>query len=68
MRAIAVLLAVLIAPLHGRRKIPDAARRKALDTILDTYVRDGFVYYRALKQDRHRLDAYLSQVAIGLNR
>jgi hypothetical protein len=34
-----------------------------LDFILDTYVRDGYVYYRALKQDRRRLDGYLSQVA-----
>jgi len=28
----------------------------ALDQILDLYVRDGFVYYRALKIDRGKLD------------
>jgi hypothetical protein len=41
----------------------DAGRRKALDTILDTYVRDGFVYYRALKAERGRLDSYVAQLA-----
>ena len=41
----------------------ESARRKALDTILDPYVRDGFVYYRALKADHGHLDAYLAQVA-----
>ncbi len=41
----------------------EPARRKALDGILDAYVRDGFVYYRALKADHGKLDAYLAQVA-----
>ena len=41
----------------------DAARRKVLDEILDTYVRDGFVYYRSLKIERSRLDGYLNQLA-----
>ena len=34
-----------------------------LDLILDTYVRDGDVYYRALKSDRRRLDAYVASLA-----
>src|SRR5256885_8016765 len=63
MRAVAVLLAVLILPLTSAQENSEAARRKAFDTILDMYVRDGFVYYRALKADRRRLDAYLAQVA-----
>jgi len=29
------------------------------DLILDTYVRDGYVYYRALKIERRRLDEYV---------
>jgi hypothetical protein len=33
------------------------------DLILDTDVRDGYVYYRALKSDRRRLDEYLRQIA-----
>jgi hypothetical protein len=30
------------------------------DTLLDLYVRDGLVYYRALKSDRRKLDAYVA--------
>jgi hypothetical protein len=32
------------------------------DLILDTYVRDGYVYYRALKVERRRLDEYIRQI------
>src|SRR5581483_8983617 len=39
------------------------ARRGALDQILDLYVRDGFVYYRALKAERAKLDGYVNQLA-----
>jgi len=38
----------------------EAARRKGLDTVLDLYVRDGLVYYRALRHDRAKLDAYVT--------
>ncbi len=34
-----------------------------LDVILDTYVRDGYVYYRALKIERRRLDEYVRRIA-----
>jgi len=33
------------------------------DFVLDTYVRDGYVYYRALKSDRRRLDEYVGSLA-----
>src|SRR5665213_1732306 len=36
------------------------AHRQTLDEILDLYVRDGLVYYRALKAERGRLDGYVS--------
>jgi len=62
-RYAAVLLALTIVAAPRAQENADAARRKAFDAILDTYVRDGFVYYRALKSDRHRFDAYLAQVA-----
>jgi len=39
------------------------ARRKNLDVILDTDVRDGLVYYRALKAERGRLDGYVASLA-----
>jgi hypothetical protein len=38
---------------------------KTYDEILDTYVRDGLVYYRALKSDRVKLDAYVGSLAGG---
>jgi hypothetical protein len=41
----------------------EAARRRNLDQVLDLYVRDGLVYYRALKGDRRRLDAYTAAIA-----
>jgi len=36
-----------------------------LDLILDTYVRDGYVYYRALKLERRRLDEYVRQLGLS---
>jgi len=39
---------------------PVDARRRNLDQVLDVYVRDGLVYYRALKSDRRLLDGYIS--------
>jgi hypothetical protein len=38
-------------------------RLRGFDQILDTYVRDGYVYYRALKLERQRFDAYVSSLA-----
>jgi hypothetical protein len=37
--------------------------RRPLDETLDLYVRDGLVYYRALKSDRSRLDRYVNSIA-----
>lgn len=36
---------------------------KAFDGILDVYVRDGLVYYRALKLERPRFDRYVASLA-----
>jgi hypothetical protein len=35
------------------------------DKLLDVYVRDGFVYYRALKSDRAKLDRYIASLDIA---
>lgn len=40
------------------------ALHRPLDQILDLYVRDGFVYYRALKADRGRLDRYAASLNV----
>jgi hypothetical protein len=41
----------------------EAARRKGYDEILDTNVRDGWVYYRATRLERAKLDSYVSSLA-----
>lgn len=38
---------------------------RPLDQILDVNVRDGLVYYRALKSDRGRLDRYLASLNVA---
>lgn len=43
---------------------PDVGMHGALDVILDTYVREGLVYYRALRSERGRLDAYVSNLDV----
>lgn len=35
---------------------------RPLDELLDTYVRDGFVYYGALRSDRAKLDRYVASL------
>jgi hypothetical protein len=57
-----VAFVVLAAP-HAQDSSADDARRKNLETILDLYVRDGEVYYRALKLERAKLDGYVTALA-----
>jgi hypothetical protein len=57
---IAALALLCVAPPHAQER---AAPLGPLDYVLDTYVRGGEVYYRALKSDRGRLDAYVKQLA-----
>lgn len=58
-----VLFLATIATPRAQESSADAARRKILDTILDLNVRDGYVYYRALRLDRGRLDGYVNSLA-----
>jgi hypothetical protein len=60
---IVVLALALSTVAPGAQENTVDARRRNLDQVLDLYVRDGYVYYRALKQDRRLLDAYLNGVA-----
>jgi hypothetical protein len=57
-----ILAAVLlmIAPSVAQERPPALG---SLDLILDTYVRDGYVYYRALRGERRRLDEYVKGLA-----
>jgi len=59
-----VLLA--LALLGGIPRAQDSgadSRQQRFDEILDANVRDGFVYYRALKSERGRLDGYIASLA-----
>ena len=46
--AIGLLAVCVAAPLLGAGQA-DPVNREKLDELLDLYVRDGYVYYRALK-------------------
>jgi len=59
----AALVLISVAPPSAQESQADAARRKIFDQILDLNVRDGYVYYRALKSGRAKLDGYVSQLA-----
>jgi hypothetical protein len=56
-------LGLLTAAAAPRAQDAIAGPRAAFDLILDTNVRDGNVYYRALKQGRTKLDAFVAQLA-----
>src|SRR5687767_15120527 len=58
-----MLAAALGAAVPHAQQDSEATRRAAFDQILDLNVRDGFVYYRALKSDRSRLDGYVQSLA-----
>jgi hypothetical protein len=59
-----IVLALALATVATRAQESTVdARRRNLEQVLDLYVRDGYVYYRALRQERRLLDAYLNGVA-----
>ena len=57
--ALAVVRAQEFTPAPGAE-----ALHRPLDQILDVYVRDGLVYYRALKSERGRLDHYVASLNV----
>jgi len=64
--SVVVLFVALVAVHVGRplaQRLPASPATgtlyEPLDTLLDLYVRDGFVYYAALRGDRRRLDGYV---------
>ena len=62
--AIAIGLLVVCATVPSTQESrAGAALRASFDEILESHVRDGFVYYRALKSERVRLDAYVASLA-----
>ena len=63
-RGVLMFLLGLIAIAVPRAQGPgaDSGRRNAYDQILDINVRDGLVYYRALKSQRGKLDGYVREL------
>lgn len=62
--AITALLAVGMGLRPGRAQTPRVPQRDAAyDELLDAYVRDGMVYYRALKSLKARLDQYVASLS-----
>jgi len=60
-----LLCGVLAAGLRAQEPAPPPVDplHRPFDTILDIYVRDGLVYYRALKLERPRFDQYVQSLA-----
>jgi hypothetical protein len=54
-------LSVIVSP--AAQESSEAARSKTFDQLLDLYVRNGDVYYRAIKSERAKLDGYVNQLA-----
>ena len=58
-----LVVACLIVAAPSAQDSGETARTKNFDQLLDLYVRNGDVYYRAIKSERAKLDGYVSQLA-----
>jgi hypothetical protein len=56
----AALLSLTLALASAPVAQDHSALHQPLDELLDLYVRDGFVYYRAVAGDRRKLDGYVA--------
>jgi hypothetical protein len=61
--AVCLVLACALSPKAAQQNPPPPAPLTNFEEILDVYVRDGLVYYRALKLERGRLDRYVGSLA-----
>ena len=60
--ACALICGCLVA-VPAAQESSEAARTKTFDSLLDLYVRNGDVYYRAIRSERAKLDSYVNQLA-----
>jgi Protein of unknown function, DUF547 len=51
---------IFVATPAAQESLADGARRRSFDQLLDLYVRNGDVYYRALKAERVKLDGFVT--------
>ena len=61
MISFAMALCLIVSPVA--QESGEEARTKTFDQLLDLYVRNGDVYYRAIKSERAKLDVYIGQLA-----
>jgi hypothetical protein len=69
--ALSLLCACVAATMISARQTPGDGVdpiHKPLEDILDLYVRDGYVYYRALRSERGRLDRYIGSLNVPADR
>jgi hypothetical protein len=61
-----VVLVLLLASVVSAQQPPSTAEplHRPFDQILDLYVRDGYVYYRALRIERAALDRYVASLNV----
>ena len=60
--ACALICGCLVA-VPAAQESSETARTKTFDSLLDLYVRNGDVYYRAIRSERAKLDGYVNQLA-----
>ena len=67
MKGVVFVVAVAAATALSAQPVPSTVHplHRPLDELLDVYVRDGFVYYNALKSDRAKLDRYVASLNSG---
>src|SRR5688572_13071421 len=65
--AASVAAAAVLLAAHPLAQAPDAVPvlHRPYDQLLDVNVRDGFVYYRALRSERGRLDRYIASLNVA---
>ena len=64
MKVVFCAVAFAAATVSWTQSVPSSvhALHRPLDELLDIYVRDGFVYYNALRIDRAKLDQYVGSL------
>jgi hypothetical protein len=56
------LVSLLLGPVSAQDLPPIDPLHRPFDELLDVYVRDGLVYYQALRSDRGKLDRYMASL------
>jgi hypothetical protein len=64
MRAVIAVAVLGLAIVANAQDVPSSVHplHRPFDQMLDVYVRDGFVYYNALRLERRRLDSYVASL------